>query len=534
MNEVVTPQKGPNETNASVDEFLGHPKGLYICFFTEMWERFSFYGMKALLFLYLIKYHLFTDAHGYNLLGAYGALVYALPVVGGLLADRYLGMRKAVIFGAVLLVLGHIGMAYEGHQASIIDGNIQRDNSALQVFYFSLALIIMGVGFLKPSISSIVGKLYPENDPRRDSGFTIFYAGINVGATLAPLVCAYLGETYGWKYGFGLAGIGMVGGLLVFVFGQKYLKGYAEPPCNEKLQQKTAGISIEYWIYLGATAGLFLIWGLVQTHSMVVSLVEWLPSVSPVIWSLHTISLVLLSSIIWFMVKHCNQVERHQMIVLMAFILSGLIFFGLYEQTYSSWVAFSERVMDRNMLGIHWNAGQLTFLGAFFILLLTPFFAWLWPTLSKKGLNPSKPIKMVFGLTFAALAFLVLAWATDSPSESGLVSVWYLVLAYFVLELGEMCLSPISLSAVTQLSVKRVVGVMMGAWFLGTSYAEILAAELSKLSAIDTHSGKAIDIGEAMTKYQDLFILSAKLGFAVAIVYLIISPLLKRMMHGIE
>ncbi len=166
------------------EEFLGHPKGLYVCFFTEMWERFSFYGMKALLLLYLVKYHLFTDEHGYNLIGAYGGLVYAMPVIGGLLADRWLGMRKAVVFGGILLVLGHLGMAIEGHPASRIDGEVVRDAAALQVFYFSLALIIMGVGFLKPNISTIVGKLYGDNDPRRDAGFSLFYAGINLGATV--------------------------------------------------------------------------------------------------------------------------------------------------------------------------------------------------------------------------------------------------------------------------------------------------------------------------------------------------------------
>ncbi|MET1255071.1 peptide MFS transporter [Aliikangiella maris] len=534
MNQTVTAPNRPDNTLSSSDEFMGHPKGLFVCFFTEMWERFSFYGMKALLLLYLIKYHLFTDEHGYNLLGAYGALVYAIPVIGGLLADRYLGMRKAVIFGAVLLVLGHIGMAFEGHQATMVNGVAERDEFALQIFYFSLALIIMGVGFLKPSISTIVGKLYPDNDPRRDSGFTIFYAGINLGATLAPLICAYLGETYGWGWGFGLAGVGMVGGLLVFIFGQKHLQGHGEPPCEKKLRAKKAGLSIEHWIYLGACGGLFIIWGLVQTHSVVVSLISLLPSVSPVIWVLHSIALVLFGGIFWFLFTQCDRIERQQMTVLLLFILAGLLFFGLYEQTYSSWVAFSDRVMDRHMFGFEWGAGQLTFMGAFFILVLTPFYAWLWPTLSRINMNPSKPLKMVFGLCFAGLSFLVLVWATQNPNEQGLVSIWYLVLAYFVLELGELCLSPICLSAVTQLSVKRVMGVMMGAWFLGTSYAEILAAELSKLSAINTHGGTVSNVAEALSKYQDLFILSAELGFGAAIVYFFLSPFLKRMMHGVN
>ena len=189
---------------------FGHPRGLVICFLTEMWERFSFYGMKFLLVLYLTKYHLFSDAQGLDVLGAYAGLVYALPVIGGMLADRYLGMRKAVLFGGILLVFGHLGLAFEGDQAVMIDGVASRDDFALSIFYFSLALIIVGVGFLKPNISTIVGKLYEKDDPRRDSGFTIFYMGINLGSFLATILCGWLGETYGWGYGFGLAGIGMI------------------------------------------------------------------------------------------------------------------------------------------------------------------------------------------------------------------------------------------------------------------------------------------------------------------------------------
>ncbi len=523
-------------SNNPEDTFLGHPKGLYVCFFTEMWERFSFYGMKALLFLYITKYHLFTDEHGYELLGAYGAMVYAIPVIGGLLADRYLGMRKAVIFGASLLVLGHLGMAYEGHQAALVEGIKVRDEAALQVFYFSLSLIIMGVGFLKPNVSTIVGKLYPENDPRRDSGFTIFYAGINAGAWLAPLLCAYLGETYGWKYGFGLAGIGMIAGLVVFIRGQKYLQGHGEAPHPEKLRIKSFGISQQNWIYLGAFAGLFLVWGLIQTHSISVQLLDWLPSTTPVVWFLHITSIVVLTGIIWFMAKFCTKEERQQMVVLFLIIIAGLMFFALYEQTYSSWVAMSDRVMDRHTFGMEWSTGQLTSFGALFILLLTPLFAWLWPYLERKNLNPSTPMKMVIGLLFAALAFVVLVWATRSPMESGLISVWFLILAYFVLELGEMSLSPISLSAVTQLSVKRVVSLMMGAWFLGTSYSEILAAELSKLAAIETDGGTVSkeNIGMAISKYEELFMFSAKLGFAAALLFLILTPWMKKWMHGIK
>src|SRR5687768_13945174 len=258
--EGVLPPRVPS--GERVDEFLGHPKGVYVCFFTEMWERFSFYGMKALLLLYLTKYHLFGDTGGLNLLGAYGGLVYCLPVIGGLLADRWLGMRKAVVFGGVLLVLGHLGMAFEGTAATKVGDVVTRDETALMVFYTSLALIIMGVGFLKPNISVIVGKLYADDDPRRDSGFSLFYAGINLGALFASLVCGVIGETYGWKYGFGAAGLGMLAGLAMFIWGQKYLHGHAEPPAPEALRERGFGLPREWAIYAGAILGLVPIAGL--------------------------------------------------------------------------------------------------------------------------------------------------------------------------------------------------------------------------------------------------------------------------------
>src|SRR6056300_1550903 len=245
-------------------DFLGHPKGLYICFGTELWERFSFYGMKYLLLLYLTKYHLFTDEAGLGVLGSYAALVYAMPVIGGLIADRLIGMRRAVVFGGLLLVAGHLGMAFEGEQARMTAAGPVRDDSALQIFYLSLALIVMGVGFLKPNISTVVGKLYAEDDPRRDSGFTIFYMGINLGAFTATLLCGWLGETYGWSYGFGAAGMGMLLGLALFLWGQPLLEGHGEAPDDARLKEKLGPLSLEHAVYLVAVLGVAVVWQLVQ------------------------------------------------------------------------------------------------------------------------------------------------------------------------------------------------------------------------------------------------------------------------------
>lgn len=222
-------------TTAAPAEFLGHPKGLYVCFLTEMWERFAFYGMKAILVLYLIKHHGFSDADGYLLMGTYAGLAYALPLLGGMLADRYLGMRKAVVFGGALLVLGQFGMAWIG---TPVEGGV-RDELAVQVMYASLALIAMGVGFLKPNISTIVGRLYAENDPRRDSGFSIFYMGINIGALLASFIVGYVGENISWSYGFALGGLMMAVGLAIFLVGQPHLLGQAEPANPALLRERS-------------------------------------------------------------------------------------------------------------------------------------------------------------------------------------------------------------------------------------------------------------------------------------------------------
>jgi len=233
--------------------FFGHPKGLYVCFMTEMWERFSYYGMRALLIFYLTQHFLFSDEKAYLIYGAYSALVYVTPVIGGVLADRYLGSRKAVTFGAILLVLGHLGMAIEGPVASISPSSISRDPFYLQIFYLSLAFIICGVGFLKANISTVVGALYSHDDPRRDSGFTLFYMGINIGAFSSSLLCGWLGQTYGWKYGFGLAGIGMLLGLAVFLRGQQHLQGKAEPPTTAQLTTRVfAGLTREQTTDYGA------------------------------------------------------------------------------------------------------------------------------------------------------------------------------------------------------------------------------------------------------------------------------------------
>jgi POT family proton-dependent oligopeptide transporter len=576
------------------EDFLGHPKGVYVCFFTEMWERFSFYGMKALLLLYLTKYHLFGDKAGLDLLGAYGGLVYCVPVIGGVLADRYLGMRKAVVFGGILLCLGHFGMAFEGVAATSVGGTVTRDEGTLRITYLSLALITMGVGFLKPNISTIVGRLYADNDPRRDSGFSLFYAGINLGALFASLVCGYLGETYGWKYGFGAAGLGMLVGLGMFLWGQKYLHGHAEPSAPETLRQRVFGLPREFAIYLGATlAVLPIAWLMWAAANGAFALGGEL---SLALMLMVVVLAVVLAWFFWFIGTQCTPMQRQQMIALVALIFMALVFFTLYEQTYGSWVTFTDRMLTKDVMPslviregipLPWSivslllaplsfvvaarmsdrnpastaprllfiavvivmlvllvrdsvvlpqtAGSLTYLGALFLVLLAPLFAALWDWLDRRGLDPSKPVKSSLGLLFAALSFVPLALAAQQAGATGqMASVWWLVLAYLVLEVGEMCLAPVGLSAVTQLSMPRVVSLMMGTWFLATAFSETLAALFGKLAAIDIPEGATLDMAAAGATYAHLFWLLMWIGVGCAVVAFALSPLLRRMMHGVK
>jgi len=495
---------------------------LFVCFATELWERFSFYGMKFLLLLYPTKYHLFSDAGGLEVLGGYAALVYAMPVIGGLLADRYLGMRKAVIFGGVLLALGHLGMAVEGEQARNEGGLIVRDDSALQVFYFSLALIVIGVGFLKPNISTIVGRLYPQDDHRRDAGFTIFYMGINIGAFAATLLCGYLGETYGWRYGFGAAGIGMIIGLATFIHGQKYLQGHAEPHDPSLLKQRSAiGLSKELTIYLCGLLAVVAAWRMLQFHGAVGT-------------TLNILSVAVLIGLAWFITAKCNPVERGRMLVLITLTMSTVVFWALFEQASASMTLYADRVMDRHIFTVELTASQFGALNAMFIFLFAPFFAWLWTALDRRGLEPGTPVKFALGIAQAGLGFGALVIGGATPGATGLVAGYWMVLAYLLHTTGELCLSPVGLSAVTKLAVPSVVGVMMGSWFLATAYSEFVAVQLAKLAAIETVNGTAADVGAALASYTELFGNLFYVGLAFAALLLLVSPLLKKMMHGIR
>lgn len=587
-------------------DFLGHPIGLYVCFTTELWERFSFYGMKYLLLLYLTKYHLFSDGAGLDVLGSYAGLVYALPLIGGMIADRYLGMRKSVLFGGILLSLGHLLMAVEGHQAinyaagtilandlTLASGEVLaagtmlseaitfRDTASLKVFYFALALIVMGVGYLKPNISTIVGKLYSKDDPRRDGGFTIFYMGINIGSFAATLLCGWLGETFGWRYGFGAAGIGMIIGLITFTYGQKYLMGHAEPSDPGKLKKKFLGpINVEWSIYLLSLPFLGVFWLLVQHEPVVLltqnvflicsvvglvlySMVHNKTGSNTVAYSIAGLAVVsgiyaigvnlhfipgsetlaeyvlygsialIIGFVVYGFMTH-NSPEFGRTVVLMILILSTVVFWALFEQSAGSMTLFADRVVDRSIGDTTFTASQFGSLNAGFIMLLAIPFAMLWTWLAKRDIEPSTPLKFGLGILQVGIGFGALVFGSQFPNEAGQIGMIWLVLAYLLHTTGELCLSPVGLSAVTKLSIGNVVGVSMGTWFLATALSETVATRIGKMAAIDTSVGETADIATTVATYTALFSFLMWFGIAMGIFMIVISPILRRWMHGIH
>ena len=484
-------------------DFLGHPKGLFVCFATEMWERFSYYGMRALLILYLTKHWEFTDATSYLIYGAYTSLVYIMPVFGGMLADQILGSKKAVTYGAILLVFGHLGMTVESNE---------------QIFYLSLALIVSGVGFLKPNISTMVGALYEEGDPRRDSGFTIFYMGINIGAFTATLLCGYLGEQVGWAYGFGAAGIGMLFGLIIFLWGQKYLEGLAEPPSNKYLQ-KMNGISYESWAYISGIFMVLVTWFLVQNSQLVGQLLGGFGAIFIGAWLLYAL-------------LRCAPDERDRLIVVGILILFSLIFWALFEQAGSSLNILTDRGVNRVIFGWEVPASMFQSLNAGFIFTIAPLFAMLWIALAKRNMEPSTPIKFSIGIIFVGLGFLALVYGMRS-SEGLQTGVFWIILIYLLHTLGELCLSTVGLSSVTKLSPQRIVGFMMGMWFFASAAGNYVAGLIARATASDS-SGVSNDVFDLTQKqsFMDVYTDVGLMAIGCGIFLAILTPILKKLMHG--
>jgi POT family proton-dependent oligopeptide transporter len=473
-------------------EFAGHPKGLYVLFFAEMWERFSYYGMRALLIFYLTKHWLFDDGKANLVYGAYTSLVFVTPVLGGYLADRYLGQRRAVQYGALLMSIGHLLMAVEGHGGQA--------DPTINVFWLALAAIIVGNGFLKANISVIVGQLYPLTDVRRDGAYTIFYIGINTGAAIGTILAGWLGETYGWSYGFGAAGIGMALGLVVFVLGRPLLLGRGEAP--RPLSRRA-----EWTIYAIGIAAIAIIWALIQYQD--------------VIQTLLIVSGVALLGYVLFEAFKLEPHARDRIFAVLFLIALNPVFWGLYEQAGGSLNLYTDRFVDRQ--GV--EASLFQSINPIYIVLLGPVFAGLWVGLGKRGWEPSAPAKFGLGLMQVALSFLIFAWGARAVGPGVATPVFLVFLIYFLQTTGELCLSPVGLSAMNRLAPRHLASLIMGAWFYMTAVGNFVAGKIGEA----TGGGE----GGAMTKEGTLSVYATigwwTLGIALAV--LLVSPVIRRLMH---
>jgi proton-dependent oligopeptide transporter, POT family len=482
--------------------FLGHPRGLFVLFFVEMWERFSYYGMRALLIFYLTKHWLFSDGQASLIYGAYGSLVYIAPVLGGYLADRYLGQRKAVLFGAVLLTFGHFLMAFEGSGG--------QGDPAINIFWLALSFIIVGVGFLKANISVIVGQLYPRTDVRRDGAYTIFYMGINVGAFLGTLFAGWLGETYGWSYGFGAAGVGMLLGLIGFVWGKPLLLGRGEAPDPAELARPVAGIRLEWLLYLIGVAAVVGTWGLIQYQEVVGTL-------------LLVSAVVLLASILYVAVTKLAREDRDRIFAIVFLLALQPVFWGLFEQAGASLNLFTDRYVDR--AGV--PAAIFQAINPAYIVLLGPVFAGLWTVLGRRGLEPSTPAKFGLALLQVGLGFLVLVWGAQAAGMANATPVIFIFLLYLLHTTGELCLSPVGLSAMNRLSPGFMAGLIMGAWFFATAGGNFVAGKISEATGAEHAGGTGAAKGLVLDVYSTIGWVAIAIGVGV----LIVSPLVKRLMH---
>ena len=472
-------------------EFAGHPKGLYMLFFAEMWERFSYYGMRALLIFYLTQHWLFNDSKSNLIYGAYTSLVYITPVLGGYLADRYLGQRKAVLFGGILLAIGHSLMAVEG-----VGG---QSDPTINVFWAALAFIIVGSGFLKANISVMVGQLYKLTDVRRDGAYTIFYMGINLGAAIGTILVGYLGQTIGWGYGFGLAGIGMLAGLVVFVLGRSALRGAGEAP-------QALAKSKEWTLYAVGVAAVAVIWALVQYQD--------------VIQSLLVISGIALLGYVLYESFKLDKEPRERMFAILFLIALNPLFWGLFEQAGGSMNLFTDRFVDR--AGV--PASIFQSINPIYIILLAPLFAGLWIKLARRGMEPSAPAKFGLALAQMGLANLILVWGAEAYGLAAMTPVIFVFLYYLLATTGELCLSPVGLSAMNRLAPSYLASLIMGAWFYMTAVGNFVAGKIGE--ATGGHGGEMSK--ERLLEIYELF---GWISVGAAVAVLLLSPMVRRWMH---
>jgi len=444
--------------------FFGHPRGLATLFFTEMWERFSYYGMRALLILFMTA-AVDKGGLGFNVVkagaiyGFYTAMVYLLSLPGGWFADRIVGQRRAILFGGILISAGEFCLVAP----------------SLTLFYSGLGLLMLGTGLLKSNVSTIVGQLYKPDDHRRDAGFSIFYMGINIGALISPLACGWVGEKISWRLGFGVAGLGMLAGLIQYVLGSKYLGDAGLHPSKpESLEQDRKQKRRAAIVAVAVLVGFGIIGALSATGQIDVT-AELVSRVLGVLLVLITVGMFswLIFGPGW------STVERKRFGAILVLFIACTIFFATNEQAGSSLNLFAERSTDNRIFGFGYPASWLQSVNPILIIIFAPVFAWLWVKLDRR--EPSSPTKFSLGLLFAGLAFVILVPAALAAAHGARVSPLWLITSYFLETIGELCLSPVGLSAITKLAPQRVAGLMMGMWFLAVAMGNYLAGMTASL-----------------------------------------------------
>jgi len=572
--------------------WFGHPRQLARLFTTEMWERFGYYGMRALLTLYLTQHFMFGDREATGIYGGFTALVYLTPLIGGYLADQYLGSKRAVKFGAIIMSLGYAILCFGGPTATphatidgqryevsiekqgdkevryVVDGSKKleikgnddgsvdlldagtparkiakggfesgADRSPLyvMVLLIALSMVSVGNGFFKPNISTMVGELYEQGDRRRDSGFTIFYMGINTGSLFSQILCPWLAVAYGWSWGFGLAAIGMMISWALIQFNGGKLNGYGEPPARPK-------VNSQQWIIYAAALCVVPLFYLLYVNLMhsaapaegsgFIGYVASLPLMGKLLFGSFLLGVPAI--LIWSFVSG-SKTEFQMMLAAMVLIVFNVVFWTLFEQAGSSLTLFADRNTDLSVFGLFTiTAGQTQFFNAAFIILLAPFMSLMWTALAKRGLEPSIPVKFGLALIGVALGFLLLVWGAQYADAGFKVSIWWLAALYFVHSAAELCISPVGLSMITKLSIARIVGLMMGVWFLSISVAQYFAGVIAQFASVETVGGQVTNYAVSLKAYVDVFTTISIAAIILGVLLLLLSWPLKYWMHGVK
>jgi len=471
----IVPQPSPQASGTPGARPAGHPRGLYTLFLTEMWERFSYYGMRALLVLFMVDSVRgglgMTDEVATAIYGLYTAAVYLAALPGGWVADRLLGAQRSVWYGGMVIAAGQFTLAF----------------SQGATFYLGLVLVVLGTGLLKPNVSAIVGELYPEGGARRDAGFTIFYMGINLGAALGPLLSSALGEKLNWHYGFAAAGVGMVLGLVQFRWTARHLGQAGLHPGHGE------GAAPKDWLLLAGLVGAIIL----ATTLVWAGVIR----VNPVSLARGTTYLIVGVALVYFTCAFLffglDQTEKKRVAVIAVLFVASAVFWSGFEQAGSSMNLFAERYTQRVLLSFVIPAGWFQSLGPVFIITLAPIMAALWLALARRNLDPSLPVKFAWGLVLLGVGFLVMAGAATVAATGRKAWPSWLILTFLIHSFGELCLSPVGLSSVTKLAPRRLVGQMMGIWFLATSLGNLIAGRVAggvSAEAASQMSGRYLQI----------------------------------------